>query len=316
MEVKWIEDFVAVAKHQTFSRAADVRNITQSGLSRRVRSLEQAVGAQLIDRSTYPPTLTSSGRFFLEAAEEILMRLADVKAVIQTEQRLPGAGLQVAAGHAIAVAFLPDWIRRMRKRFRDLHLRIVPTNVHDSILMLLNGSCELMLAYEHPELPLHLDPLRFPSLLVGKDTFLPVSAPDARGGARYRLPGTAAHPLPLIAYSLGTYFGRCLTLLLARSQQRPKLGTIFESDMADVLKQLSLNGEGVAWLPRSLITRELDSGELVPAGDERWSLELQLMLYRDGQNTMALLQSLWGALKDGSRDPTAAGTGAQRDSRA
>ncbi|WP_250470016.1 LysR substrate-binding domain-containing protein [Caballeronia sp. GAFFF2] len=307
MEVKWIEDFVALAKHQTFSRAADVRNITQSGLSRRIRALEQAVGAQLIDRSSYPPKLTSAGRFFLEAAEEVLMRLADVKAVIQTEQRLPGAGLQVAAGHAIAVGFLPNWIRTIRKRFRDLHLRITPTNVHDSILMLLNGSCELMLVYEHPELPLHVDPLRFPSLVVGEDTFMPVSAPDARGGPRYRLPGTVANPLPLIAYSLGTYFGRCLTLLLARSPQRPQLGTIFESDMADVLKQLALNGEGVAWLPRSLIEKELEDGDLVPAGNDRWSLDLQLLLYRDRQNTMALLQSLWHSLENGAHE--APGTG-------
>jgi len=297
MEIKWVEDFVALARHQTFSRAAEVRNVTQSGLSRRIRSLERSVGAELIDRSTYPPKLTSAGRFFLEAAEEILLRLADVKAVIQTEQRIPGAGLQIAAGHAIAVGFLPGWIRVMRRRFRDLHLRITPTNVHDSILMLQNGSCELMLVYEHPELPLHLDPLRFPSLLVGEDTFMPVSAPDARGGARYRLPGTSAHPLPLIAYSQGTYFGRCLTLLLAHAQQRVCLGTVFESDMADVLKQLALNGEGIAWLPRSLIARELETGALVLAGNERWSLDLQLLLYRERQNTMVLLQSLWEALE-------------------
>jgi DNA-binding transcriptional LysR family regulator len=54
MEVKWIEDFVALARHHTFSRAADVRNVTQSGLSRRMKSLERRVGAELIDGSTHP----------------------------------------------------------------------------------------------------------------------------------------------------------------------------------------------------------------------------------------------------------------------
>ncbi|SEE93056.1 transcriptional regulator, LysR family [Burkholderia sp. WP9] len=296
MEVKWIEDFVALARHHTFSRAADVRNITQSGLSRRIKSLEQWVGAELVDRSTYPPTLTSAGRLFLEAADEVLLRLFDVRAIIRTEQRIPGAGLQIAAGHAISVGFLPAWIRTLRQRFRQLHLRIVPTNVHDSILMLLNGSCELMLAYEHPELPLHLDPARFPSLRVGTDVLIPVSAPKGRGGPLYRLPGTSSQPVPLIAYSPGTYFGRCLTLLLRDVDTKAALGTCFESDMADVLKQLALNGEGVAWLPRSLIESELASGALVPAGDDRWKLELELRLYCDGQNTVSLVQELWSAL--------------------
>jgi LysR family transcriptional regulator, hypochlorite-specific transcription factor HypT len=299
MEVKWLEDFAALAQHHTFSRAADVRNVTQSGLSRRIKSLEQWVGAELIDRSTYPPTLTSAGRLFLEASEEVLLRLFDVRAIIRTEQRIPGAGLQIAAGHAISVGFLPSWIKVLRRRFRELHLRIAPTNVHDSILMLLNGSCELMLAYEHPELPLHLDPTRFPSLTVGKDAFMPVSSPNARGGPLYKLPGTAAQPVPLIAYSAGTYFGRCLALLLRDAGTRSVLGTRSESDMADVLKHLALNGEGVAWLPRSLIEDELAAGSLVPAGDARWTLELQLLLYRDLQNPMALLQELWTALESG-----------------
>ncbi|MCO8611160.1 LysR substrate-binding domain-containing protein [Burkholderia multivorans] len=306
MEVKWIEDFVALAKHQTFSRAADARHITQSGLSRRIRALEQSLGAELIDRSTYPPTPTTAGRFFLEAAEEVLTRLADVKAVIQTEQRIPGVGLQIAAGHAIAVGFLPAWIRGWREdfggRYRDLHLRVMPTNVHDSILMLLNGSCELMLVYEHPELPLHLDPTRFQSLTVGRDTFMPVSAPDAHGGARYRLPGTVANPVPLMAYSNGTYFGRCLSLLLSKVKVRCVLGTCFESEMADVLKQIALNGEGIAWLPQTLIRSELESGRLVPAGDSRWTLELHLLLYREQKNSVALLESLWNALASQSGD--------------
>ena len=57
MELKWLEDFVALVQAQSFSRAAEARNITQSGLSRRIRSLEQWVGAELVDRSGYPPAL-------------------------------------------------------------------------------------------------------------------------------------------------------------------------------------------------------------------------------------------------------------------
>jgi Bacterial regulatory helix-turn-helix protein, lysR family len=53
VEIKWIEDFIALAQHQSFSRAAELRNVTQSGLSRRIQALEQSIGAELINRSTF-----------------------------------------------------------------------------------------------------------------------------------------------------------------------------------------------------------------------------------------------------------------------
>ncbi len=45
MEIKWIEDFIALAQYQSFSRAAEFRNVTPSGFSRSIQSLEQWVGA-------------------------------------------------------------------------------------------------------------------------------------------------------------------------------------------------------------------------------------------------------------------------------
>ena len=65
MEIKWIEDFIALSQYQSFSRAAEFRNVTQSGFSRRIQSLEQWVGADLIDRSSFPPTLTPPGNCFV-----------------------------------------------------------------------------------------------------------------------------------------------------------------------------------------------------------------------------------------------------------
>ncbi len=41
--------------------------------------------------------------------------------------------------------------------------------------------------------------------------------------------------------------------------------------MADVLKRMVLEGEGVAWLPKSLITSELASGALASAGGDEWA---------------------------------------------
>ncbi|MFL9863463.1 LysR substrate-binding domain-containing protein [Paraburkholderia fungorum] len=300
MEIKWIEDFIALARYQSFSRAAEFRNVTQSGFSRRIQSLEQWVGADLIDRSSFPPTLTPAGRLFQEAAEDILEKLFDTRAIIRTEQRMAGKGLQIAAGHTIALSFLPAWLKALTAHFGEVRARVIPTNVHDSILMLVNGNCELMFAYHHPELPLHLDPARYQHLTVGVDTFMPVCRPNERSAPAFRLPGTANRPLPLISYTETSYFGRCLALLLGQAAAAPALQLHYESDMAEVLKKLVMEGEGVAWLPKSSMAAELESGELVPAGRAEWHLEVELRVYRDASNRSEFLEKLWGHIRAAS----------------
>lgn len=70
MELKWLEDFLSLARFMNFTQAATDRNITQSALSRRIRQLEQWVGVPLIDRTTYPVRLTSAGTSFLPKARK------------------------------------------------------------------------------------------------------------------------------------------------------------------------------------------------------------------------------------------------------
>ncbi|WP_421375125.1 LysR substrate-binding domain-containing protein [Paraburkholderia sp. DD10] len=300
MEIKWIEDFIALAQYQSFSRAAEFRNVTQSGFSRRIQSLEQWVGAELIDRSSFPPVLTPAGQLFREVAEDILARLFDTRAIIRTEQRIAGKSLQICAGHTIALNFLPTWLKALAPQFGEVRARVIPTNVHDSILMLVNGNCELMFAYHHPELPLHLDPARYEHVTVGLDTLMPASRPNERAGPKFRLPGTKQRPLPLISYTETSYFGRCQALLLKRTSDALSLRLHYESDMAEVLKKLVMEGEGVAWLPRSTIARELADGELVPAGPANWQLQIELRAYRDSTNRSEFLDTLWHHLGAGA----------------
>ncbi len=305
MEIKWIEDFVALVQHQSFSRAAEDRNVSQSGFSRRIQALEQWVGADLVDRSGYPPTLTAAGRLFKEAAEEVLLKLYDTRAVIREDRRLPGVALQIAAGHTIALNFLSHWLAALPPQFRDVRTRVLPTNVHDSILMLANANCDLMFAYHHPDLPLHLDPAKYEHLALGVDALLPVCRAADGGGPRFRLSASAgARPVPLLAYAETSYFGRCMDWLLRRAKAAPGLQRHYESDMAELLKKMALAGEGVAWLPHSAIADELARGELVPAGGGEWRMELEIRVYRDATQRSPLVSTLWKHLQD-TREPGA-----------
>ncbi len=72
MQLLWCKDFLVLAQMRNFSRAADQRCISQSALSRRIKQLEDDLGARLIDRQPGSLQLTPAGRVFLQHCEQML----------------------------------------------------------------------------------------------------------------------------------------------------------------------------------------------------------------------------------------------------
>jgi DNA-binding transcriptional LysR family regulator len=89
MDTKWLEDFVSLAETRSFSRSAQLRHVTQSAFSRRIQSLEAWAGADLIDRSSYPTTLTPAGKKLYAKALELLQYLQNAKTEMKEDHDSP-----------------------------------------------------------------------------------------------------------------------------------------------------------------------------------------------------------------------------------
>lgn len=79
MDIEWIEDFLVLSDLSSFTIAAQMRNVTQSAFSRRIRSLEEWVGIPLIARDTVPPRLTTAGHLFRDSASEMVRQLQEAR---------------------------------------------------------------------------------------------------------------------------------------------------------------------------------------------------------------------------------------------
>ena len=82
MDTRWLQDFVTLSEVRNFTRAAELRNLSQAAFSRRIQSLEQWLGARLIDRNAYPTQLTDAGERFRAIAIELINQLAEARADI------------------------------------------------------------------------------------------------------------------------------------------------------------------------------------------------------------------------------------------
>jgi DNA-binding transcriptional LysR family regulator len=282
VETKWLEDFVSLAETRSFSRSAQLRHVTQPAFSRRIQSLEAWAGIDLVDRSSYPTRLTSAGETLHVQALDILGSLQATRNMMRGHKAAGHDMIEFAVPHSLAFTFFPHWVMDLRKRFGAMKSRLIALNVHDAVMHLVEGSCDLLLAYHHPSQPLQLNPDRYEMLSLGHETLIACAKPDAAGRPLFSLPGTAARSVPFLAYAEGAYLGRLVEAITKLSPEPLHLDPIYETDMAEGLKAMALEGHGLAFLPASSVKKELKAKRLVrAAAPGAHELTMDIRIYRE-----------------------------------
>ncbi len=295
MNLTWLEDFQALAASGNFSRAAEQRHMTQPAFSRRIRALEEWLGVALFDRSGHPVALTEAGQWFRGVAEEILARVARVPDEARAVADAASATLRFAATHALSLTFWPPWLRALEKRLPLGPIQLVSDVAANCEALIAQGRVQFLLCHAHPQVPGRLDPGAFPSVQVGTDVLLPVSAPGRAGKPRHALEGAGS--VPLLGYSAESGLGRIVRALRADALERVAAAPVFTAHLATLLKTMVMEGRGVAFLPRTLIEDELAGGRLVEAGRGGWPIEVQVRLYRRAGAEAPTAEAFWAAVE-------------------
>ncbi|WP_413616600.1 LysR substrate-binding domain-containing protein [Halomonas cupida] len=299
LETKWLEDFVALSNTRSFSASARQRHVTQPAFSRRIRSLEQAVGVTLVDRSTTPIDLTPQGQLFLVTARNVVEQLNESLGHLRGLS-MANEALDIVAAHSLALSFFPPWISRLQKGLGELPTRLIAMNVGEAIHVLREGNCDLMLAYHDPYATMQLDAEVFPSFSIGSVKMVPVCLPDGQGQPMFPLEGS--DPLPYLAYTQGAFLGRSVRMLLKNDPLRMRLRTVYETAMAEGLKGMMMQGVGMAWIPDFCLRQELNEGRVVRAAAENWDIPLEIRLYRCSLVHKPGVEKLWRQMMKLPRD--------------
>jgi len=265
METKWLEDFVSLAETRSFSRSAQLRHVTQPAFSRRIQSLEGWAGTDLVDRSSYPTRLTPAGETLYSQSLEVLQALQSTRAMMRGHTAAGQDVIEFAVPHTLAFTFFPAWVSGLREKFGPIKSRLIALNVHDAVMRLVEGSCDLLIAYHHPSQPNQLDADRYEMVRLGEEVMAPYVKPDANGAPLFQLPGRAGQPLPYLAYAPGAYLGQMVDLILKQSDTAIHFDRVYETDMAEGLKAMALEGHGIAFLPLSAVKKDLRAKKLVSA---------------------------------------------------
>ncbi len=301
METKWLEDFVSLAETRSFSRSAQLRHVTQPAFSRRIQALEAWAGIDLVDRSAYPTRLTAAGETLHAQALEVLEALQATRNMMRSHQAADQDMIEFAVPHTLAFTFFPHWLMDLREHFGAVKTRLTALNVHDAALRLTEGGCDLLIAYHHPSQPLRLSDDRYEMLALSSETLAPYAKAGADGRPLFTLPGSAGQRVPFLSYASGAYMAGLVEAIRKQAGEPLALEPIYETDMAEGLKAMALEGHGLAFLPHSSVRKELKARRLVAASaDPLLSLTMEVRIYRErpeaARHRKPAVQALWDYL--------------------
>jgi DNA-binding transcriptional LysR family regulator len=305
MEIGWLEDFISLASTGNFSRSAEERNISQSAFSRRIRALEHWLGADLIDRSRFPTTLTPAGHAFYQTALDVVRILQRERAEFRGLVKRDARTIRICATHTLAIHFAPAWIAALRHADSagELNVKMMAADLHDCGQALMEGACDLVLAYNTSAVPSMFGMSRFEAASIGADRVVPVCAVGPGGAARHEIDAGSDEPFPLLAYSNNSYLGRLVGSALETWDLSRRARPSYESSLVEALKGMALAGEGVAWLPRSAIGLELAAGRLVSCAQATdYDLAVEIRAYRRAERERSIVEHVWRAITELPKD--------------
>jgi len=299
MELNWFEDFLELVATRNFSTAAAARNISQSAFSRRIIALESWIGAELIDRRTYPVQMTKAGETFFPRCREIVHDIYRIQTECQQRSDRNKKLVNFAALHSIALFFFPDWIRQIEALHGEIHVNMHTDNYYECIEQLTLGKSDFIISYNHAEGPPVLRNGPFEFIKIGTEKSIPVSAPGPDGAPLYQFSSAPGTKIPYLSYSwYDGYIGKLLLLVHSRQHLSKTLSTVYESALAEGIKRMAIAGRGIGWLPLSCAADAIKRGELCQVGGPEFTLEMDVCIFRRKGNDNAELSAFWQHVRE------------------
>jgi DNA-binding transcriptional LysR family regulator len=297
MELKWLEDFVSLANTGSFWKASEERHVSQPAFSRRIRALESWVGVTLIDRSSYPASLTPYGRQFLTYAQDILRTSRAIREEFRMLSAAAENEIRIATLHTLSIYLLPRHLSALIEKHPDAKAVVIPSvqGVEHHFDALASGVVDLLMTYSDEAITANLAQLEeLEEKTIGEDEFVPVVS--VRFAKRHGLKNLRDYDkaLPFLAYS-DFSFSEKLVTPVARALGK-RLRVVYENSLSESLKAMALRDCGVAWVPRSTAESELERGGLVCVGDADLAIQVNIKAYRLRSSTSNAVNAMWDML--------------------
>lgn len=245
-----------VVEQGSFAKAAEVRNIDRSVISKQISRLEDELGVRLLNRSTRSFSLTAAGAEMIKKATELRELLGETLRMAENYHQEPRGVLKIASSSIIGRRYLQPVINDFQKRFPQVEVEL---RLDDRVVDIIAEGFDLAFRIGKP---------KDSSLIarpIARNRLLILAAPEFI--KIYGLPLKIEDLADLPAASFATAATRIENIHYLNEQgeaTEQKMKSVFRSNDADALLMKTMSGSAYFIAPSFLIENEIKDGLLVP----------------------------------------------------
>jgi DNA-binding transcriptional LysR family regulator len=290
MDFDQLETFLEVARHSSFSRAAEKRFRTQPAISSQIRALEEEVGAKLFDRSGGKVALTAAGKLFQRYAEQSLEARKTMITTVAEMERIPRGEIVVGANEGTCLHILPEVFAEFKKQYPSVGVQISRLERAKILESIIDNSVDFGVVSTPVE------DKRLTVVNIHRDELVLIVAPG-HPLSRMKQPGiTDVARFPLLLPKLGRTRDS-LENLFHENRLKPMIS--MELDSSELLKRFVAADVGVGFIARSNVIEDVKAGALLALEIAGVSIrrELALVFRKDKALSRAALAFIEIAVK-------------------
>lgn len=284
MDFDQLNAFIEVARHNSFSRAAEKCFRTQPAISSQIRGLEEEIGAKLFDRSGGKVSLTAAGKLFQKYAEEMMEGKRRIVAAMAEMERIPRGEIVVGANEATCLHVLPEVFAEFKKQYPSVAVSINRSERAKILESVIDNSVDFGIV----SVPIN-DP-RLTVVVIHRDDLVVIAAPQhpiAKSKAKsVTLEEVLRHPLllPKAGKTRDSIEELC-------HQRHLKPNVSMELDSSELLKRFVAADVGIGFIARSTVVGDVKAKMLaaIPLADAHIKRDLALVFRKDKALSRAAL---------------------------
>lgn len=282
MDFDQLETFLEVARHTSFSRAAEKRFRTQPAISAQIRALEEEIGAKLFDRSGGKVALTVAGKAFQKYADDTLERRKAMLTSLAEMERVPRGEIVVGANEATCLHVLPEVFAEFKKQYGSVGVNINRSERAKILESIIDNTVD----FGFVSLPVADN--RMTVVPIHRDQLV-IIAPPRHPLARLQ----AANISDVVKFPLLLpRFGRtrdAIENLFHERRLKPNIS--MELDSSELLKRFVAADVGIGFIAGSNVVEDVRAGVLaaIPMADAHIKRDLALVFRKDKALSRAAL---------------------------
>lgn len=162
MEIRVLRYFLAVAREESITAAANFLHLTQPTLSRQIHELEEELGQKLLVRKSHRVVLTPEGMLLRKRAEEILTMVDKTESEFRSMETTVSGDVYIGSGETQAIRKIAKIIRQMQQDYPEIHYHMHSGNAPDITDRLDNGLLDFGILIQPADITKY-DSLNFPA---------------------------------------------------------------------------------------------------------------------------------------------------------